>query len=255
MRYPATGVVFARLSSLALLLFLLTPFLEAQVHGTPPSVTSFGFGGHNNQAPGVPASVTSLGRFGWTGPPRLGGFRSGGFRPVCCGNGFGNHRRRSGFFPGYYYPAYTYAVPYQPLIDYSDTGDDTGQAQPEEQYQGGPTIFDRRGSGSGRANQYVDDQRADDRRSDSRNRREREVSEVPKPPAEPEVEQTPTLLVFKDGHRLELQNYAIVGDTLYNLSGGGRHRIALSDLDLKTTVRENDDRGVDFRLPPNTVAN
>jgi hypothetical protein len=66
---------------------------------------------------------------------------------------------------------------------------------------------------------------------------------------QPVQEQQSTVLVFRNGKRLEVSNYAIVGDQLVNLSGGGPRKIALSDLDLNATSLVNDDRAVDFRLP------
>lgn len=69
---------------------------------------------------------------------------------------------------------------------------------------------------------------------------------------QPAPEQQPTtVLVFRNGKRLEVRNYAIVGDHVVNLSGGGPRSIALGDLDLSATSRVNDDRGVGFRLPTN----
>jgi hypothetical protein len=59
----------------------------------------------------------------------------------------------------------------------------------------------------------------------------------------------PTILVFRDQHRQEVQNYAIVGQTLWNFSSQRRQRILLSDLDLVATVAANDERGVTFRVP------
>jgi hypothetical protein len=57
------------------------------------------------------------------------------------------------------------------------------------------------------------------------------------------------LLVFKDGRKLEVGNYAIVGATLFDLTPGHPRKIALADLDLEATRRQNDDRGVTFELP------
>ena len=69
-------------------------------------------------------------------------------------------------------------------------------------------------------------------------------------PEEPPAQNQPeTVLVFKDGHQLEVANYAIVGQTLYDLTDGHRRRIPLSDLDLDATSKQNDERGVDFQLP------
>jgi hypothetical protein len=57
------------------------------------------------------------------------------------------------------------------------------------------------------------------------------------------------VLVFKDGRRLEIVNYAIVGSTLYDLKNGLTRKVALAELDLPATVKQNDDRGVEFQLP------
>jgi hypothetical protein len=67
--------------------------------------------------------------------------------------------------------------------------------------------------------------------------------------AVPPAEEPGTLLVFKDGRQVEIKNYAIQGDTLFDLSDGRPHKIALADLDLDATQKKNDDRGVDFQLP------
>jgi len=59
-----------------------------------------------------------------------------------------------------------------------------------------------------------------------------------------------TILVFQDGHQVEIGNYAIVGDTLYNLSAPYvAHKILLAQLDLDATVKANEDRGYEFHLP------
>ena len=58
-----------------------------------------------------------------------------------------------------------------------------------------------------------------------------------------------TVLVFHDQHKLEVQNYAIVGQTLWNFAPQHTQKIPLSELDLPATTKANDERGVDFRLP------
>jgi hypothetical protein len=69
-------------------------------------------------------------------------------------------------------------------------------------------------------------------------------------PASEPIELPTTILVFRDQHREDIKNYAIVGDTLYVfLPDGLRKKVALSDLDLSETIKVNDDRGVDFRVP------
>jgi len=65
------------------------------------------------------------------------------------------------------------------------------------------------------------------------------------------VPQPSTVLVFRDGHQAELQNYAIVGDTIFDLTENRSHRIQIADLDLTATRKANDARGVDFQVPGN----
>ncbi len=59
----------------------------------------------------------------------------------------------------------------------------------------------------------------------------------------------PTVLVFRDQRQQEIQNYAIVGQTLWNFTPGRTQKIPLSNLDLAATAKANDDRGVTFRVP------
>jgi hypothetical protein len=58
-----------------------------------------------------------------------------------------------------------------------------------------------------------------------------------------------TVLVFRDQHREEVSNYAIVGQTLSSFSGQRTKKIPLADLDIEATQKANDDRGVTFRVP------
>jgi hypothetical protein len=201
------------------------------IHGVPPSVTSFGFGGRPGFH-GVPPSVTSL---------NFGNVHSGNHqRPF----NFRPHRNRefvSPFYGGYYYVPNDYYV--------MDPGvDDTM----EEQYaQPGPTIFDSHGVG-GRDYARPAPPPENDYRADLNRGREREPEQSM--PQQPVANQPQTVLVFKDGHQQEVANYAIVGAILYDLSDGHTKKVGLGDLDLTATVKQNDDRGVDFKLP-GTVKN
>jgi hypothetical protein len=87
-----------------------------------------------------------------------------------------------------------------------------------------------------------------------------EVAQVENAPAtypnpDPEPAQSPTILVFKDGHQIEVDNYAIVNQTLYDLTPGHPRKIALADLDLAATEKQDDDRGIVFQLPVSAQAN
>jgi hypothetical protein len=58
-----------------------------------------------------------------------------------------------------------------------------------------------------------------------------------------------TVLVFRDQHKEEVSNYAIVGTSLWSFSGQRTKKIPMADLDLAATEKANDDRGVTFRVP------
>ena len=239
-----------------LLISVFTLSASAQANGVPPSVTSFGFGGHPGFN-GPPPSVTSPGPLVAVPPQRV--FHQPGFRSPDAGTHH-RHNQNQGFAYPYYVPYY---IPYYPLMDPNDASvDESAAPEDPNQYQGGPTIFDRRGPGDPAPNDY---------------RAEKPRTAVPKPPSSvatpavatnsiatpPEPARAPemrapepvviaqpsTILIFKDGHKQEVSNYAIVGSNLFDLPPGHRLKIALSDLDLPATQKANDDQGVDFKLP------
>jgi hypothetical protein len=57
------------------------------------------------------------------------------------------------------------------------------------------------------------------------------------------------VLVFRDQHKQEIRNYAIVGQTLWNFASPRTQKIPLADLDLEATAQANEDRGLNFHLP------
>jgi hypothetical protein len=266
-----------RLLGLALILGCFgTLGASAQVNGIPPSITSLAPG---KPAPGIPASITSLGPLGYSVPSAN----------VFVGSQFPNSRNRWGYvrnprtvpppnlqyqygaypygtYGAYGYGPYSYGFPYGPYsYGYAygmpyylyNSGDDVlaPQAQYQSQAQGqqgaqspagmiqppGPTIFDSHG-----AQDYMPPpETIYDQGPRS------QTAPAPRPAAatsapEPQVK---TVLVFRDGHQLEITNYAIADGTLLNLSGNGPKRIPLSDLDVNATVNANDARGVQFSLP------
>lgn len=218
------------------LVFFVSPS-AAQINGTPSSVTSPGFGGR--PVNGTPPSVTSLGPRGFS--PQFRGPVVTPQRTFHDGHNGNEHHRhpRNGEFIG----PLMYAVPVPYAVDNGMTGD--SDTEDDSNYQGGPTIFDRRGSG---ASSYVPGVR-----DVPPAHQEQTASEDAQ--ADPEPAQEPTLLVFKDGHKVEVTNYAIVGATLFDLTPGHARKVTLADLDLEATRKQNDDRGVNFQLPQSAVAN
>ena len=72
---------------------------------------------------------------------------------------------------------------------------------------------------------------------------------TPPPSPEPSAPQPLTTLIFRDGHQLNIENYAIVGQTLWILDEQASTRIPLSELDLPATQQQNRAQGVRFPLP------
>ena len=58
-----------------------------------------------------------------------------------------------------------------------------------------------------------------------------------------------TVLVFRDGHKQSIQNYAVAGDTLWIITEQSAKKIPLSDLDIPATQQANSVNGVEFRVP------
>jgi hypothetical protein len=227
--------------------------------GVPASVTSLGFGGHPG-IHGVPASVTSLGfgaRNNFRGVP--GSVTSTGFGASNGFRGFpGNHSSGFGFRNGFhqrpferrrhhihqpfvfYSPYYGSYAPYP--YPYYINGDDYSQD-------------DSSAYSAAETRDYRDD---DDRRvleDDYRGGLNPPREQVSRQASEPVVAQPSTVLIFKDGHQQEISNYAIVGATLYDLSDGRSKKVQLADLDLTATMKENDQRGVEFQLPATAKLN
>jgi hypothetical protein len=159
-----------------------------------------------------------------------------GFRGSYYGRGRGYYRGYPYFRGGRSYYAGHYAYGYPAWGWY----DDSYYSQPS---------YDSRYD-SGQDNQVDQQQLEIDRLNDEVARlhgRSHTPAEVPADAAARPEEFTE--LVFRDKHTEQVQNYAIVGQTLWILNAPRMRRIAVSDLDVVATRKANEDRGVDFSLP------
>ena len=68
-------------------------------------------------------------------------------------------------------------------------------------------------------------------------------------PATPNREMPATVLIYRDGRRVEVHNYAIVGQTLWTFNERVATKVPLDELDLNATRTANADRGIDFVVP------
>jgi hypothetical protein len=214
-----------------------------QIRGVPASVTSMAPGRSFN--PGPPASVTSLGPHGFSSPcssvgpliPSAMGctpsqFTSSFFYPDGRNRGpvnLRNKRHRNnnyrGAYPIYVPYAYPVAVDAEPAVE--------EEAEPDPP---APTVFEHRP--------------VRERVPASSRVAQQAAAETPEEPSPADArQQIPVVLVYLDGHQQQVTNYAIVGQTLYDLGTFVAHKIPLAELNLKATVKANDDRGVEFSVP------
>ena len=248
-----------RLWAVAIVALLTLP-AAAQIRGVPASVTSQT---QWRTTSGIPASVTSLGPNGYGNTRDFGrGFHNynsmcstpgalipsamGCTNPVFTNQMYGlprnapptnlrDHGRRGGH-GGYYYPVY---IPYTvPVVVEPET--DSEAAPPAESYEPpAMTVFERRPTTAVKpvSAPPIDESRV--------------YHPGMEQPAEqqPEAPQPPIVLIYKDGHQREVQNYAIVGRYVYDISGYSSQKIPLADLNLPATIKANDERGIEFSVP------
>ncbi len=230
-----------------------SPTPDGRLHGIPSTVTS------PTPDPFFPGSQFVVGGHpvpGFIGHP---GFGS---------RGIATPRRHHGskvvavpiYVPTYAYPYGYYPYQPEPVEDVVDDSATTAAPEPPAR-----TIFERRSSsipadaqadttGDSRYGEhYLDSReagRAQPKQTPDRPADEQASRQTTAAAAEPPETLPNTVLIFRDGHRAEVRDYAIVGATLYEL--GTAHvmkKIPLATLDLNATRKENELNGVDFHLP------
>jgi len=204
---------------------------------------------------------------GFAGAPR--GEWGGGARGWNGGRGWGGHG-----FPGHYPGRYPYYGPYPyGYRGYYGNGwygypwvsgwyGDIGVGWSSEYYPSGyysdpatqyPVYVYANPDNSNSAAAYNQQQEIDRLNDElARLRAERSSggagSSVPQPPPKAEI-RAGTVLVFRNHHTEEIQDYAIVGKTLWVFTEQRARKILISELDVPATTKVNEARGIDFRLP------
>ena len=228
-----------RVLAIAVLLagLALPSSLEAQRRSAPRSIPS----GPVRIAPGF-SGIRPAPRPVGMGPVRMAPVRTGIVMPSLSGRwrhgGSGGPFFRPRFFPRRRFFVQPWFVPtlwYPPF--YSPWSD----SQPAEEAPAPPPE-----QNDALANQV-------ERLTDEVERLREERAELRPPAAAPQSavdeKAAPAVLVYRDGHRDEAQNYAVLGQTVWVFGEQGSRRIALADLDLEATKRLNDERGVEFVSP------
>ena len=202
-------------------------------------------GGHFSNgmrsAPGFSRGLTRSAHTGFAHGP----FLHNGFR----GSGFGHRGFRNNCFGygcqwGYGYP-WSYGGYYDPFW-WGDSG-----SSYDEDYERDRAIANEMNEQSLEEQRMLRQEQGD---------RDRYARSAPAPRSAPADEQQAnsiqptTVLVFRDQRKKEVQNYAIVGQTLWSFAPQHVEKIPLSELDLVATVKANDDRGVSFEVPASREA-
>lgn len=242
--------------TIMLAMALLAPVCGAQVRGTPAPEGQHHTGRSVTVAPQAhaggmptPIGVSPAPAPGFPTPTPIG---VPPMLPVpgannSAGNSFHHHHHDSDDFARGAYPVY---VPYPVVVDpysmYQAPPDQADEETDDPPVAQGPTVFERRTPGDVTATESFAAPSVEEPVSAAS---DASTAQPESAGSQPVLPQEPNVLVFRDGHQLEVQNYAIVGDFLYDFTPGHARKVPLSQLDLPATVKANDDRGLDFTLP------
>ncbi len=188
---------------------------------------------------GFPGTVVVRGGVAFGHNPRAGVFfGSRCFGDPFCGNRFFFHRRNAfGFgFPWWGWgglPIYG-GYPYYDYADYSTS------AQPVQAYTPAPSAEPYASAAVERELRDLRDE-VQALRDEQLERDRAARQKTAKPETGPD-----TVLVFRDGHREEVKNYAVVDKTLWIFNQNRARKLPLADLNIPASKEENAARGVEF---------
>lgn len=243
------GALMLRSAFLFVIAFALPGVLAQPVQSNGPaasvlSPTSPGI------AHGAPASVTSR-------APVSRAFLNGSAPRVTFGAPRPHHRRRHNanavvpvpiFIPAYPLGDSSYS-PSDPAPAYAsgDSEQTTSDAADTEALR---QAYVRGAHDALAAAQQRGDSRYGEHYLDSREKAQtsRKSAEDSTAPQQPD-DSPATIFVFKDGHKITTQNYAIQGGTLYDFSNDHLTKVKLAEIDVDATKKANDELGITVRLP------
>ncbi len=222
----------------ALSTIFLTTSLWAQRGGMAGGHAGFAghAGGFSARGPVIAGrSGAGFNRGGFIGGPHTGvPFGTNGFRgPFGFRNRFFHDRFRHRFFFGFF-----------PLWYYGNWG-----YPAYARYYSYPWYYGDDRYGDGRYSQELQRERDEIDRLEDEVERLRQERQAPAKPESKNDIHSLTVLVFRDKHTEEVQNYAIIGQTLWILNEEKATKIPLADLDVPATVKANDEGEIDFKVP------
>jgi hypothetical protein len=213
--------------------------------GSHGSVGGHGFAGHSYVSHGSTGT-----RFGGTRVASSGARFAG--RGERFGGGRGDHFRRGRFGPyrygncygygcwGYGYPFYAYGGidPNWWWDSYSSNDADDADERAEANEMNEENL---------REQQMLREQ---DHQAYARSSSRPQIPASRAPERDERAQAEPaTVLIFRDQHQREIQNYAIVDEMLWIFTPQRTEKVPLAVLDMPATIKANEDRGVEFHLP------
>jgi len=219
-------------------------------------------GGHGGMSMGgVHGGYVAHGGGGYAGAPHGGAYWGGGYRGGYYGHGYsGHYPYHSGHYP--YYGRYPYGWGYRgygygwygyPWISlgwYGGAGwSGAYYSYPDQSY---PVYVYSYPDNSNASVDYSQQQEINQLNDEVARLRAEQQSGAARPAPRPlpraEIHAA-TVLVFRDRHSEEIQNYAIVGKTLWVFTEQRARKIPIAELNVPATTKANEARGIDFRLP------
>ncbi len=246
--------------SVVLLAFALQA-AQAQIHGVPASATSPTSNGNGSVVlHGVPSSVTSPA----PGPITSDQIRFRGNLQPRVHFGVPRVRQPRRFVPvPVFYPVYDYPADYaappvdQPVQETNTSPSQTdAEALREAYYQGAHDAIADQQADSRYGSHYLDSRERRQSRNagsgdSSTGRSDQKSSTATSDASQKEQpDNSPaTVFIFKDGHKIETHNYAIVGETLFDFTSKPLKKLQITDLDVDATRKANDELGIALTLP------
>jgi hypothetical protein len=245
----------------------LVPVYVCAQHGGGGHGGGFGGGGHAGFSGGGHSGFSGHSSFSSSagfGASRFGSssgsrYASGGSRYPSGAHSYGYYGNHYGYYGNrgpyygygygrwpYFYSAYGY-----PYYGYDPWWDAWW-------WDNGPTSYDQDSMNQRQLAAEMNQQNLQEQdwlRQQNQNDQDQDAYARPSRQAQPAAEAQPqndpaTVLVFRDQQQREIHNYAIADGILYNFTASRTEKIPLAVIDIPATVKANDDRGVEFHLPP-----
>jgi hypothetical protein len=211
-----------------------------------------GFAGHGGGMSGGGFASHGFSGGGFSGVHS--GFHGPGYAPNggnwgWHGNGWGNHVHHYYYsrtyygYPRYAYPYYGYGYGYGlPLYAYDDSG--YGQQYDPSANYATPDVDQEQQAEIERLEEEVARLRAERGGAQDAPAPRAQKSSGPVTASTPET----AVLVYRDKHTEVIDNYAIMGKTVYVFNDDRSKRVSMAALDIPATEKANEARGVELHL-------